>query len=305
MRVVVGWSVLALLLCALAAAQGKVEHLSATTTIAFCVLYAAVIAIGVSTSTAMAALRAGAVAVANDDVTCARWGIWRRALQPVAAAAVVAAVVGFVLGPATQHAAPPFVVLLVSSLLAVVVARALTRVPQRARVCERGRLRWLVVEGALPAALMAAVVGVVVAVIRYGGVSSVTPGALARTLAGTCLCYLLLGLGGFAKAFHEYKSGVVVVVGPPLAFSPGPVFPGLFFAVLVVVLGPLVLPPIVDTGAGVGVDVVVGIVKGVVGFVVGGALNLLGALSGHRAAWQAGGEKTSVVREHNQPPGRP
>ncbi|MDP2343881.1 MAG: hypothetical protein Q8O67_23190 [Deltaproteobacteria bacterium] len=278
MRVVVVWCVLATALSALAAAE-VTAGLERAHAIVFCMLYAAITAAGVSSSTAVAALRRNQVHVAaGGDVDVPAWGVWRRALLPMivaaAAGAAVAVVVQRSAGGILRHL--PFWMLWSSSLLAVILARALVKVPTRVTPIARSRVRWLVVEGALPAAIMAGVVGVVVAVVRFGSVASVSPGALSRTLAGTCLCYALLGLGGFAKAFHEHKAGVVVVDAKPVRGLPGPIFLGLAIAAGVAVIGPWVLPAI--EGAHVG------IVKGVVGVVVGGALSLLGALAGHRAA---------------------
>ena len=271
MRVVVIWLLLAALLSALAAAQVAAVPFDKASLIAFCALYAAIIGAGVASSTAVGALRTGQVQLVHDD-GAARWGLWRRAILPMIAASGAAAALAVVV----DVDGPPLAMLLSSSLLAVILARGLTRVPKQVQPIERSRWRWLIVEGALPAALMAGVVGVVVGVVRFSSVLSVPPGALSRTLAGTCLCYLLLGLGGFAKAFHEHKAGVVVVVAGPLRGLPGPLFTGLLIAALAALVGPWVLPSIAGEQ--------VGIVKGVVGVVVGGTLSLLGALAGHRAS---------------------
>ena len=270
MRFVFAWLVVAALLSALAAAEAKSAHLSTGAIVAFGALYAAILASGVSTSTALRALRTGRVVVGTLGP---RWGVWRQALVPVALASSLAAGLAFVVDSSGR---PAFSVLLSSSWAAVIVARLSVRVPSSVVPIQRTAWRWLVVEGALPAALVAGVVGVVVGVVRFGSVATVSPVALSRTLAGTCLCYLLLGLSGFTKAFHERKAGVVVVAQGPPPSLPGPVFVGLGIAAVVAVLGPWVLPSIPGPQ--------VWMIKGAVGVVVGGTLSLLGALAGRRAA---------------------
>lgn len=138
------------------------------------------------------------------------------------------------------------------------------------------RLAWLLVDTALPAGIIAALVSVAVGTARLHALDVVGPTETARHLAATTFAYaVFLGLGGFAKAFGEKKSGLVVVHAKQTS-SPGPILVGGVAGVLLIFVGPRVLPtlPLAD----------VLVLKATVGLVVGGALSLLGALQGARAA---------------------
>ncbi len=238
---------------------------------------------GVSSATAVTALRQGLVRVEAGGPP---WGVWRRAVLPTVVA-VVAGVVPALLFTVVEVANPSgttldlasparHMALWLSAPLSVIAARLLVRAPHAARPVTRTRLRWLVVEGALPPAVIAACVGVVVGVVGFSDVAQVAPGALARTVAGTAAGYLLLALGAHAKAFHEHKRGVVVVDAPPGLALPGPLPVGLGVAALLALVGPWLLPTLPGTD--------LPIIKGVFGLVVGGGLCFLGAWSGHRRA---------------------
>jgi hypothetical protein len=138
---------------------------------------------------------------------------------------------------------------------------------------------WLVVDTALPAGTLAALVSIAVGSGRLHAQGVVAPMETARHLAATTFAYaLFLGLGGFAKAFSEKASGLVVVSASTKgrAPSPGPLLAGGVTGVLFLFIGPRVLPtlPLVDVLA----------LKAVAGLLIGGALSYLGALQGAYSA---------------------
>jgi hypothetical protein len=138
------------------------------------------------------------------------------------------------------------------------------------------RFSWLVLDTALPAGALAALVGLAVALLRLPEAELVPPGALGRHLGGTVFLYaILLGLGGFAKGFGEKKAGLVLVA--PLAVSaPGPVVVGGLLGLALLFGVPLFSPPLALA--------TVIAWKGAGGFLLGGLLSLLGALAGARRA---------------------
>lgn len=265
MRVVLVWAVLSLGLAALAGA-GVDDAKDRAARAEVCAVVCAAVAAGVATSTQLGFLRRGRVAV---DPSGPPWGVWRRAAVAVVVGAAAGVFVGFV---GVGHARSAVALTFWCCLCAAVVARLLVRPALVARPIARSRWRWLFIESALPSALIAGSVGAVVGHVRYGVVDVVAPGGLSRTLAGTTLCYLLLGLGAFIKARHEHQSGLVVVVEPPRSV-PGFFFVGLVVAAAAALGGPWLLPPL--SGAAVAV------VKGLFGVVVGGGLSLLGGHGGH------------------------
>lgn len=141
------------------------------------------------------------------------------------------------------------------------------------------RLAWLLFDTALPAGIIAALVSVAIGTARLHALDVVGPTEIARHLAATTFAYaIFLGLGGFAKAFGEKKGGLVIVHAKQTS-SPGPILVGGVAGVLLIFLGPRLLPslPLVE----------VLVLKAGVGLLMGGALSLLGALQGARAAEQA------------------
>jgi hypothetical protein len=272
MRAVVVWAVLAILLAALGGGEDSADVTPGVAAV-LAGVFAAVVAAGCGTSRVLSALRRGQVVVVDDAPS---WRPWLR-LAPFVVGALVA---GAAVGPrVSAHHPRPFVVLLVGAWLGVVVA-ALVPLPRRASATRTTRGSWLC-SGAVVAGVVAGVVGGVVGVARFRGAELVAPGPLARLLAGTSLSYVLLGLGGFQKAFSEHKAGVVVVDGAPVPGTPGPLFVGLVVAAVCAVGGPWVLP------SSSGGDVVV--LKAAFGAVSGFSLSLLGALAGHRVAvWGRG-----------------
>lgn len=170
---------------------------------------------------------------------------------------------------------------LVSGLLGVVVGAALSARDTRPRSARRTtRFRWLVVDTALPAGLIAAALGVSVAFLRLHSEAQVTPGILGRHLGATTVLYaVLLGLGGFAKAWSEQTAKLVVLPDHERATTPnapGPLFVGVALGVAFIVVVPWVAPPLP-------LDVVLAL-KGALGMLLGGGLSLLGAVRGARAA---------------------
>lgn len=136
------------------------------------------------------------------------------------------------------------------------------------------KMAWLLVDTALPAAVLAALLGVSVAFLRLHDVGEVSPGALGRHLGGTVFLYaLFLGLGGVAKAHGERAAGLVLVDDVTLR-APGPVSAGGLLGLALLFAVPALAPAVpLET---------VLVVKAAVGFLVGGALSFLGALQGCR-----------------------
>lgn len=265
MRVVLVWAVMSLGLAALAGA-GVDDAKDRAARAEVCAVFCCAVAAGVATSTQLGLLRRQQVVV---DASGPPWGVWRRA--PLAVVVGVAAGVGVAVVGA-GHAKNAVTLTWWCCVAAAVAARLVVRTPRRARAVRRGRWRWLLLESALPSAVIAGGVGAVVGHVRYGLVDVVAPGGLSRTLAGTTLCYLMLGFGAFMKAHHERKSGLVVVDEAALP-APAFFFVGLAIAAAVALGGPWLLPALSGES--------VSVVKGVFGVVVGGGLSLLGALNGH------------------------
>lgn len=264
---------------------------------------AAFVALGLATTRLVTAARRGVVVV--DDQAKSSWGIWRRVI-PIAVMAVFL-MVGFLKtfittiwsGPLRDVVVHPVGPLLVAGLLGIVCG-AVFPVPSTASTLRRSPTRWLLLEGALPAAVVAAVLGVTVALVHCGTTGVIGPGRLARIMAGSVLVNTLLGVGGFAKAWAECRSGLVTAPttrSAPIATTdaessspssssssnstagpsvPSPLFVALVGAAFLIVVGPRILPTLAAQ------DVMV--VKAGLGFVVGGVLYGLGAIRGWRAA---------------------
>lgn len=138
------------------------------------------------------------------------------------------------------------------------------------------RISWLLLDTALPAGMIAALVSTAIGVARLHALATVSPAEIARHLAATTFAYaVLLGLAGYAKGFGEKKSGLVIVHAMR-GRSPGPIVVGGIAGVLLIFVGPHVLPALSFGN--------VLVLKATVGMLGGGALSLLGALQGARAA---------------------
>lgn len=134
--------------------------------------------------------------------------------------------------------------------------------------------RWVLLDTALPAALVCAPVSAGFAWLRLRGAADVEAVAFARHFALTFV--LWGGAVGTAAFLKTRRERVGKLVDAPLATATVP-SPGAFagiLAILVLVVGPRVLPPLP-------IETVVAL-KAVLGFVVGGAFSALGALRGAR-----------------------
>lgn len=150
-----------------------------------------------------------------------------------------------------------------------------TRSPRRTRAVPLWR--WLLLEHALAAGLLAACAGTGALWLRLHALDVVPPGELARHLGGTtCLYALLLGLGSALKGFAEVRHRLVVVELPARQ-TPGPFVLGVALGVALLLTAPL-LPALAYP--------TVLALKVALGLVVGGTLSALGALRGARAAEQ-------------------
>ena len=237
--------------------------------IAVIVVFAACAAIGTSTSRLLSAVRAGAVVV---DENASRWHLWLRVwAQGLTAAVVVGA--GCIASGVTstgRFAGP-----IVGGVVGVGIG-ALVPVPKSAAPRTVGLWRWLILEGAIPTAVAAAVLGGAVAALRFGLEGDHGAGAISRMLAGTFLCEAMLGFGGFTKSWSERHHGLVVAPSTSLPEVPGPVLVALGLAAVTVIFGPKLLPSLAATS--------VIAVKVVSGAVVAGACSALGAIRGASAA---------------------
>ena len=254
-----------MVLLSLFAAPRDVVDLSSTWRFTTVVLFAACCAIGTSTARLSSLARSGQVEVEHSAPT------WHPVLRAWAQGLVAACLVGVLSLAATPTS---WRALVVAGLVGVAVG-ALAPAPRRAAPRQRSAWRW-VLEGALPTAVVAAGLGVVVAATRFGFGGDHAAGAVSRALAGTFLFDALLALGGFSRAYSEARSGLVVSDVTALPPAPSPLLTAFGMAALVVLVGPMVLPTM-SGGAVVAL-------KAVGGAVVGGALALMGAVRGARAA---------------------
>jgi hypothetical protein len=123
------------------------------------------------------------------------------------------------------------------------------------------RLSYVALDTALPSAVVACAMGLLIAGLRWTDNEMVSPGSLARHLGGSTVLYaLLLGTGAFLKTFSETRAGLVTVDPSPHAL-PGPILTGASLAVAILLLVPWLLPPLALH------EVLV--LKGVAGFVLG------------------------------------
>jgi hypothetical protein len=264
LRAVVVWVGLVALLATLSSSPGPVP--SAAQAAGLGGLVALVVGVGARGSLVLSALRAGRLAVADDG------GPLRSPLfVGLVAGLVVGAVVLGVAG-ALDLRAPAAVG--IGGAIAIGVALAWP--PGGALRPSTTTLTVFLGSGAGLAALMAAVMGAVVAMGRFGLDGDVAPGAFSRVLAGTFLCDALLGIGGFVRADVALRSGLVRVAPCAVPEAPGPVLLALFLAAPTVLLLPSLLPPVPATTAIA--------VKVVAGAIVGGLLHLAGGLRGSRRA---------------------
>jgi len=263
-RAVVVWVGLVALLAALSSSPGPVPPAAQAAGLG--ALVALVIGVGARSSLVLSALRGGRLAVADDG------GPSRSPLLVGLAAAVIVGVVVWGAAGVLALRAPAAV----GIGGALGVGLALAWPPGGALRPSSTTLSAFLGRGAALAALMAAVMGAVVALGRFGLDGEVAPGAFSRVLAGTFLCDALLGVGGFVRADVALRSGLVRVAPRPLPEAPGPVLLALVLAAPTVLVLPSLLPPVAATTAIA--------VKVVAGAIVGGLLHLAGGLRGSRRA---------------------
>jgi hypothetical protein len=264
LRAVVVWVGLVALLAALSSSPGPVP--SAAQAAGLGGLVALVVGVGARGSLVWSALRAERLAVADDGGPL---------LSPLFVGLVAGLVVGavvFGMAGALDLRAPAAV----GIGGAIAVGVALVWPSGGALRPSATTLTVFLGRGAGLAALMAAVMGAVVAVGRFGVDGEVAPGAFSRVLAGTFLCDALLGIGGFVRADVALRSGLVRVAPSAVPEAPGPVLLALILAAPTVLLLPSLLPPVPATTAIA--------VKVVAGAIVGGLLHLAGGLRGSRRA---------------------
>lgn len=230
-------------------------------------IVAGVVGLGARSSLVLSAVRAGRLLVADDG---------RPSRSPLFAGvvAMVAAGAALVLLGRVSGGVVAAVAVAVGGGVGVAVALLW---PRGGTLRPSSTSLWaFLLGGAAQAALMAAAMGAVVAVGRFGVVGDVPPGAFSRVLAGTFLCDALLGVGGFVRADVALRQGLVRVAPRPVPDAPGPVLLALVLAAPTVLLLPSLAPPVAATTAI--------IVKVVAGAIVGGLLHLVGGLRGSRRA---------------------
>lgn len=206
---------------------------------------------------------------------------------PAGVAAALGAAAGAVVATVPLGHAPLAVLLacVAGMAMSVLLTRADTapRAPRRASL-----LTWLVIDTAVPAGFIAAAFGGCVAVLRLQDAAHIGPEVLGRHMAGTTFLYaVLLGTGGFSKAWTEQARGLVLVERTTLDV-PGPVLVGLVIGVAQLFVVPVMVPAVVSAvtptaASELTFPAVLGL-KMTMGFVVGGALSLLGAIRGARHA---------------------
>jgi hypothetical protein len=258
-RAVMAWSAVVALMTVLCASGPPLSSFAATI---LAVVVAGVVACGARQSIVLAGLRSGAVTV-SDDGPRSRSPFWVSVSSMAAVAVLVALVV-------PSAGVRPSVVVGLAGVLAIASAVAWPRGGVlRASSMSLG---WFLVSGAALAAGMAAAMGAVVSVGRFGLEGLVAPGAFSRALAGTFLCDALVGVGGFVRAQASLERGVVRASSTHMPETPGPVLLAFLLAAPTLVIAPSVLPPLAATTA-VGIKVVAGAV-------VGAALHLAGGVRG-------------------------
>lgn len=231
---------------------------------------------GLRTGVFLVAARAGFVQLRRDAPPHL---LWRLVPAPAVTTALLGAGLGLALtgaqlSPAATWSAGLVGVTLAAVLVARVVGRRDVGAPRSAR--RTTWVRWCVLGTALPAALLTAVVGALIAQVRFAGLGEVDPGELSRHLAVTLWSYgLFVGLAGALKTGRERRAGLVEVETPDFN-APPPLHVGGALGVAALWIGPMVLPAMP-------VDAVV-VLKAAVGIGAGGLIGLLGALRGARTA---------------------
>lgn len=235
-----------------------------------------VVTLGGRTGLFLRAARDGQVPVTETGRV---WRMWHLTVTALPAALVSGAIVAALVF-AVRFIAPNWVFLLGIPAGTALVLHGTARVfaadvttPRKPR---RTTLwRWILLDTALPAALVTAPVSAGFAYLRLYA-ERVPPVALSRHLALTLTLYgVCLGMVGFFKTYTEKQAGLVVVA-PPLPSAPGPFALAAIAAVAVLILGPRALPSV--TG-----DVVVAL-KAAFGFFGGGLCAALGGLKGANAS---------------------
>lgn len=238
-------------------------------------LWGALSAAGARSALLLGGARAGA---AKLDDTAAPHRLWRGGALALFAGALVGCAVGAAAVVVTR---PASVVGWSALLTATSVAGFVVGAALAARALARPRARrtttlpsWIVLDTALPVGVLAALTGVIVAALRFGGVERLSGVEASRHVAVSLLLYGgLLGLGGGLKTAREKLSGLVVAPSPSRE-PPGALASGAALGIVVLLVGPRVIDA-VETSTLV-------ISKGVLGVVVGTALCALGALRGAR-----------------------
>jgi hypothetical protein len=158
-----------------------------------------------------------------------------------------------------------------AALVAVLLVRFMfRRDPERAFTSRNDTLfSWLVVDGALLAALLSSPFGALVLAARLSAGAETTPPALARHFASSIVLYAaLLGVAGFMKVRRERRSGLVV--SPASGFSaPSALAVGGTLAVITLFVIPL-LPMRLDASELIVVKGVVGALSALLFFSLGG-----------------------------------
>lgn len=135
-------------------------------------------------------------------------------------------------------------------------------------------IAWVLFDTALPAGVFAALAGLLIATLRYGGDPSVSATEASRHVAVTLLSYgMLLGIAGGLKTAREKLAGLVDAPAPTW-HPPGAIATGATLGLAVLVVGPRVLGEVPT-------ETLV-MTKAVLGLVVGTGLAALGALQGAR-----------------------
>lgn len=219
--------------------------------------------------------RQGAAAVTKDAPP---HRLWRGGALALVAGAVLGAALG---GAASLFVAPSTwlgwsalfvgVSALAFSTGAMLAARALRR-PRSQR--STTLVAWVLVDTALPAGVLASLVGLVIVRLRYGALEHVSGVELSRHLAVSLLLYgVLLGLAGGLKTAREKRAGLVDAPAPSFD-PPGAIVTGATLGLVVLVVGPRALDGVVPE--------TLMATKAALGLVAGTALCALGALKGAR-----------------------
>jgi hypothetical protein len=200
------------------------------------VIFAAVVLVSARTARLLARARSGELAREG-----ASWSFWRAALPPLAVGALLGAVVsGLAWAPLPVRAS---VAIALGSALTLGIAVGLRWGRAGNGYAPRSTTfaRWVVVDTALPFAVIAAAASWALVDWRFLATPELSPVASARHLAGTVLVQGLLGgLAGLLKVGRERMSGLVTAPdGPSL---PGPTAPTLVLFIAILLVGPRVLP---------------------------------------------------------------